>query len=318
MSFLQDYKKLLLSTPKLNLTQWFCENSDYTVWTNHSKDCFMTRGSGWMRDCYYDYWTYHGEDVVDSAYCEKCELCYECVDCMRCYGCDFCQDCKDSRDLKLCHDCTGCVSCFGCAGLVKKEFHIFNKKVSKSEFEAFARRAMGQGLEDVGTRAGMTRSVEEIRLKIPHRDFIQKSEDCVGNHIENSQRCYWTFDAVRSRDCDYCFNAYEIIDSVDCCFTKIELGYECLGGGWNFNCDFCLFLANCLDCQFCFQCQECKNCFGCDGLHHKQYCILNKPCGSKEEYDVKVAEIWKELKSLPEAGNLMSVFEDEEFEGIEH
>jgi len=202
--------------------------------------------------------------------------------------------------------------------LVKKEFHIFNKKVSKSEFEAFARRAMGQGLEDVGTRAGMTRSVEEIRLKIPHRDFIQKSEDCVGNHIENSQRCYWTFDAVRSRDCDYCFNAYEIIDSVDCCFTKIELGYECLGGGWNFNCDFCLFLANCLDCQFCFQCQECKNCFGCDGLHHKQYCILNKPCGSKEEYDVKVAEIWKELKSLPEAGNLMSVFEDEEFEGIEH
>jgi L-rhamnose mutarotase len=56
----------------------------------------------------------------------------------------------------------------------------------------------------------------------------------------------------------------------------------------------------------------------CDGLHHKQYYVLNKPCGSAEEYKAKVAEIWKELLDSPEAGNLMSVFEDEEFLGIEH
>ena len=314
MSFLEDYKKLLLETPKLALTQWFCDNSAFTVWTNHSKDCFLTRGSGWMRDCYYDYWVYHGEDVVDSAYCEKCELCYECVDCMRCYGCDFCQDCKDSRDCKGCYDCIGCKNCFGCAGLVQKEYCLFNEQVSRDEYETHvnAVRFSEFDLEEM----------EELKLKVPHRDFILKSEDCLGNHIENSQRCYWSFDMVRSRDCDYCFNAYEIIDSVDCAFTKVELGYECMGGGWNFNCDYCLFLANCVDCRFCFQCQECKNCFGCDGLHHKQYYILNKSCGSADEYARRVAEIWKELRGSEvaglSAGNLMSVFEDEEFEGILH
>jgi len=45
---------------------------------------------------------------------------------------------------------------------------------------------------------------------------------------------------------------------------------------------------------------------------------LNEPCGSADEYVAKVAEIWKELKSSPESGSLMSVFEDEEFKGIEH
>ncbi|MBT3704417.1 hypothetical protein HOG17_01400 [Candidatus Peregrinibacteria bacterium] len=310
MSFLEDYKKLLLETPKLALTQWNCENSAFTSHTNHSKDCFFTRGSGWQRDCYYNYWVYHGEDVVDCSYCEKCELCYECMDCARCYGCSFCQDCKDCRDCVGCYDCTGCDECYGCVGLVRKKYHLFNEKVSQEEYESY--------IENVRFSEHDVKQVQELKLKVPHRDFILKSEDCVGNHIENSQRCYWSFDMVRSRDDAYCFNAYEIIDSVDCSFTKVELGYECIGGGWNFNCNYSCFLANCSDCQFCFQCQDCKSCFMCDGLHHKKYHVLNEPCTSKEEYETRVAEIWKELLESSEAGNLMSVFEDEEFEGIEH
>ncbi len=312
MSFLQDYKKLLLSTPKLALVQWFCENSDFTSNTNHSKDCFLTRGSGWQRDCYYNYWVYNAEDLVDCSYCEKCALCYECVDCMRCYECDFCQDCKDSRDCALCYDCTGCKNCFGCAGLVHSEYRIFNEQVPEEEYIKFIEQAGGRIDEEV------VRRFEEVCSRVPHRDFIMKSEDCLGNHIENSQRCYSGFDMVRSRDCMYCFNSYENVDSMDCSFTKAELGYECMGGGWNLNCDYGCFLANCADCQFCFQCQDCKSCFMCDGLHHKEYYVLNEACGSKEDYFKRVAEIWKELRSSEEVGNLMSVFEDEEFEGIVH
>jgi hypothetical protein len=312
MSFLEDYKKLLLETPKLALVQWSCENSEYTHFTNHSKDSFVCRGSGWQRDGYYLYWCYHGEDVVDCSYCEKMELCYECLDCMRCYGCDFCQDCKDCRDCIGCYDCTGCEECFGCVGLVRKKYHLFNEKVSQEEYETHVENILFTDDDE-----------EFLKLKatLPRRDFVLKSEDCMGNHIENSQRCYWGFDMVRSRDCMYCFNSYEVVDCVDCSFNKVELCYECVGGGWNFNCDYGCFLLNCSDCRFCFQCQDCKNCFMCDGLHHKEYHILNEPCSGREEYEARVAEIWKELLSgsgglVP--GNLMSVFEDEEFEGIEH
>lgn len=37
MDFLKEYKKLLLEMPKQAFTQWFCENSDYTVFVNHHK-----------------------------------------------------------------------------------------------------------------------------------------------------------------------------------------------------------------------------------------------------------------------------------------
>ncbi|HBB02165.1 MAG: hypothetical protein US89_C0002G0009 [Candidatus Peregrinibacteria bacterium GW2011_GWF2_38_29] len=308
MSFLSDYKKLLFSTPKQALTQWNCENSDYNVWANHSKNSYMTRGSGWMKDCFYLYWVYHALDVSDCAYCERIELCYECVDCNRCYNCDFCQDCKDSNDLVYSYDCTGCKNCLGCIGLVKKEFCVFNEQKTKEEYEAILKNK---------NSTQIVSAFEDLKSKIPHRDFILKSENCVGNHIENSQNCFYCFDTVRSRDGIYNFNGYENIDSVDCSFAKEELSYERVGGGWNFNCDYGLFLMNCVDCKFCFQLQDCKNCFGCDALHHKRFCILNKEY-SEEEYFKKTAEIWAELKNSIEAGDLMSVFEDSEYAGIEH
>ncbi len=317
MDFSREYKKLLLETPKQALTQWNCENSDYTVFVNHSKNSYMCCGSGWMRDCYYLYWVYHAEDAADCSYCEKAEFCYESVDLYRCYNCDFCQDCKDSHDLILCYDCTGCKNCFGCVGLIRKEFYAFNQQKTREEYAAILKKFQEEYKRTGEIPAQIAGAFEKAKSGVPHRDFIFKCEDCVGSHIENSQRCFYCFDMVRSRDCNYNYNAYENVDSVDCSFTKAELGYENLGGGWNFNCDFVLFLMNCADCKFCFQCQDCKNCFGCDALHHKQYYILNKPC-PKEEYEKRVKEIWMELKASERVGDLMSVFEDEEFLGVDH
>lgn len=317
MGFLDDYQQLLLKTPKVALVQWDCENSAYTLFQNFSKNCYMCRGSGWMRDCFYDYWTYHAEDAVDCSYCEKIELCYECVDCMRSYNCHFSQECRDSRDLTLCYDCVGCNNCFGCSGLVRKEYHVFNERKSKEEYEAFVEKTSRAYRETGKWPEEIVAAFEALKLKTPHRDYILNSENCLGNHIENSQNCFWVFDAVRSRDCLYGFNSYENIDCVDCSFTKTEIGYEVLGGGWNFNCDYCVFCVRCIDSQFCFQCRDCKNCFGCDGLDHKQYYILNQPY-SKEAYEKRVAEIWRELKASSQAGNLMHVFDDAEFSGIEH
>lgn len=261
-----------------------------------------------MEDCYYLYWVYHATDTADCVYCENVELCYECVDCMRCYNCNFCQECRDSRDLILCYDCTGCKNCFGCVGLIQKEFYFLNEKTPPEEYKKLTENKLSpEILQKYG----------KLKETLPHRDFILKCENCIGNHIENSQKCFYCFDMVRSRDCFYNFNAYENIDSIDCSFTKAEFGYENVGGGWNFNCDYILFCKNCSDSKVLFQCQDCKHCFGCDGLHHKEYYILNKPY-SKEEWEERTAQIWNELRNTREAGNLMSVFQDEEFQGIIH
>lgn len=270
-----------------------------------------------MQDSYYCYWVYHAENVVDAAYCEKVELCYECLDCARCYNCDFCQDCKDSFDLAWCYDCTGWRNCLGCVGLSRREYCLFNEQKTKQEYEkeiAGLRREYkktGRWPETVVAK------YQKLKETVPHHDYVVSSEHCMGNHIEHSKNCFYSFDMVRSRDCFYNFNAYENVDSVDCSFTKAELGYENCGGGWNFNCSYILFCMNCADSALLFQCRDCKNCLGCDGLDHKEFYILNKSY-SKEEYFKRAAEIWRELKLDPRAGSIMDIFIDEEFSGVAH
>jgi hypothetical protein len=51
-----------------------------------------------------------------------------------------------------------------------------------------------------------------------------------------------------------------------------------------------------VDCEYMMYSFDCENCFGCFGIRHKKYHILNKPCGSKEEYFEKVAQIKNDMK----------------------
>ena len=113
---------------------------------------------------------------VGCVECTKCIGCTDCVfcsDCVRCHrsrysvGCSesqlltHCERCRDSRSLAYCQDCDHCgdsnylVSCsycfecdycFGCVGLGKSDFHILNKKYSRSEYfreVAALREALG-------------------------------------------------------------------------------------------------------------------------------------------------------------------------------
>ena len=110
---------------------------------------------------------------VECPGCTGCTDCVFCKDCVRCYrsrysvGCSeselltHCERCRDSRSLAYCQGCDHCGDsnylascsycyecdyCFGCVGLVKKDFHILNKKYSRSDYfreVAKLRQALG-------------------------------------------------------------------------------------------------------------------------------------------------------------------------------
>jgi hypothetical protein len=110
---------------------------------------------------------------VECTGCTGCTDCVFCRDCVRCYRSRYsvacsesqllthCESCKDSRSLAYCQGCDRCgdsnylVSCsycfecdycFGCVGLVKQDFHILNKKYSRSDYfreVAKLRQALG-------------------------------------------------------------------------------------------------------------------------------------------------------------------------------
>lgn len=101
----------------------------------------------------------------DCVFCEKCVRCYRsrysvgcseslllthCHGCRECRALAYCQECDhcaDSNYLVACSYCYECDYCFGCVGLVKQDFHILNKKYSRSEyFRQVAKLRAGLGL----------------------------------------------------------------------------------------------------------------------------------------------------------------------------
>ena len=116
-----------------------------------------------------------GENLgcVECVACSGCTDCVFCRDCVRCYRSRYsvachesqllthCERCRDSRSLAYCQDCDRCTDsnylvscsycyecdyCFGCVGLVKQDFHILNKKYSRSDYfreVAKLRQALG-------------------------------------------------------------------------------------------------------------------------------------------------------------------------------
>ncbi len=89
---------------------------------------------------------------IDCVFCRDCKDCYRsrystgcvessllthCERCRRSYSLAYCQEsehCGDSNYLVHCSFCFECDYCFGCVGLVRKDFHILNRKYSRAEY----------------------------------------------------------------------------------------------------------------------------------------------------------------------------------------
>src|SRR5581483_3060338 len=106
-------------------------------------------------------------DAGANVGCVECKGCSGCLDCVFCNGCQrchrsrysegcsdstqltHCKTCRQSHSLAYCEDCEHCGDsnyliacafcfecdyCFGCVGLSGKDFHILNRKYSRSEY----------------------------------------------------------------------------------------------------------------------------------------------------------------------------------------
>jgi hypothetical protein len=121
--FFTEYQKLvaehLATAPGVN---WGCvECSECTACT----DCVFCRG------CVRCYRSRYSVDCSESQLLTHCEACR---DCRSLAYCQRCEGCADSNYLVSCSFCFECDYCFGCVGLVKKDFHILNKKYSRTDY----------------------------------------------------------------------------------------------------------------------------------------------------------------------------------------
>ena len=302
--FFEQFHELALEVPRPALFTDYLrdENSAYTNYSGRNNNCYLVFDSDENRDCYYGYSINRCRDSLDGHRISNCELCYEAVDSRNCYSSAFLSNCENCSDSVLLSNCIGCRNCLMCCNLRQKEYHVFNRSVSKEEFERI--RA---SLASYSTLTELLASFQSFKLRFPQKYMKGfQNENVTGNYLINCKNAVACFDCRDGWDIKYCYQSF--LKSVNCMDTQevgeVELAYECSNIGYNaYNIRFCM---NCLSqitnltyCDMCFN--GCSDLFGCLGLTHRQHCILNKQY-TPTEYATTVARIIEHMRTTGEWG----------------
>lgn len=113
-----------------------CENvtGDYL---KRCKNCKEVYGAQDTEDCAYVIEPMIVTNVHDDIFSgNHCAFLLETIGCENLSYSKFCFSCRSGcSNLMYCHFCHSSTNCFGCAGLKNKEYCIFNKQYSKSDYE---------------------------------------------------------------------------------------------------------------------------------------------------------------------------------------
>lgn len=289
-SFFEQLADLYRRVPTLHHYVIFSENCEYINGAANCRNCYLSFNMDYCEDCYYVTDAVRCVSCVDCLAIRHCELCYECVNCERCYGLFYSERSENCRDSYFLTDCRRCKNCIGCCNLQDKEFYVFNKKVSKAEFECIR--------ETLHSRAAVEKLARQFaihRKQFPSRYYFGHSnEDFSGDelqHVKNTYESYFSSELENCRYCNYVFNASNCYD-YNIFGDHSQWMYQCLAAG-----------LNCSNNSFCMGCwngssnnlyliasSACSDCFGCCGLTQKKYCVLNKQY-SKNDYEDLVKKI---------------------------
>ena len=303
--FFDQFRELLFSVPHISLFNGNTVNSDWVNQETDDKNCYLNVGGHYNEDSAYNTYELYGKDSFDGYWFLNSEFCYECINCKHCYRTFFSQNCFDCQNVYFSFDCRNCTNIIGCAGLRNKQFHIFNKPVSKEEFEAYLRERPFSSAKAVSE---LQSEALKVWNSIPHRySSIFKSVNATGNNISESKNSYNVWDSERAEDCKNLFISGWVRDSHDeTSHGASELSYECASGGGVYNSKFLNFCMgtdplkqmHSFHIEYGYSNVECEYCFGCVGLKNKKFCIFNKMY-SEEEYKELIPKIKKQMMELP-------------------
>jgi len=279
------------------------ENSSYTNYSGRNKNCYLIFDADDNWDCYYSYGINSCKNSVDTYRCENLELCYQLTDSRKCYQSAFLENCEGCIDSYFLSNCISCKNCIGCSNLRQKEYHYFNKLISKTEFEEI--RA---SLTSLASLKKLKNKFNTFKLSFPQKALRGfKNENVSGNYLTNCRDANNCFDCRGLHSGSFCNQVF--IASKDCMdcqeIGEAELLYECIDSGYSeYNLRFCLNILNQVSfltyCDSCFT--GCSHLFGCVGLKRKNFCILNKEY-SEADYHLLKDKIISHMKATGEWGD---------------
>lgn len=258
-------------------------NSDYTNVSRNLKNCYFTFDQYGGEDLYYHQCCIEDKNCIECWGIDFSDTCYECKLGERLFKCFFCEESKNCTESYFLWDCRNCDYCFMSSNLRNKKYYFRNSYMGKDEYDQKIKEVyLGsyQGLE------ALKKEFLEVKLNAPRKpDWNEKSVNVFGDYIKNSKNINYGLYVQDSENLSYCEGITGSRDSYDVLGgVNNELCYE-IANIWSENdygCKFSMQIDNCREVELCDLCRNCRNCFGCVGLVNKEFCVFNRPYTEKE------------------------------------
>ena len=301
--FLEQLAELKNKVPRIALLAINCVGSEYVNNTEDSKNCYLIFAAQKNEDCLYGRLLYRNKFVIDSAFVADSALGYECIDCRKCYKCFFAESCETSTDLYFCFDLRDCQNCIFSTNLRHKTYQIFNKSVSKEEFEAKKKEIFFSREKLEEAKKIFEQEKNKATVKYSHQ---VKCHNATGDYLYNCHDTAFAFDSENAKNCKYISDAETPLDSYDLnnTYYNPELCLDIMGVLRMYNAKHCVYVFYGSNVEYCDSLENCDDCFGCVGLKKKKYCILNKEY-SKEEYEKLKRQIVENMKKEGTYGDFL-------------
>ncbi len=209
--FLEQLGELKNKVPRSSLLLINCVNTEYANNCEDSKNCYLTFAAQKNEDCLYGRLLYRNKFVVDGAFVADSELCYECIDVRKSYKCFFAESCETSTDLYFCFDMRDCQNCIFSTNLRHKTYHIFNKPVSKEEFEKKKAEIFSSYSKLEEAKEIFEQEKKKAIVKYSHQ---VKCHNSTGDYLFNCHDTAFAFDSENSKNCKYIVSILSLCTSM--------------------------------------------------------------------------------------------------------
>ena len=296
--FFEQFKELQKVVPRPSSYSTANLNSDYCNHTAHMKNSYLIFGSWFSEDCGYGNTIMDSKDCWNCVFIRNCELCFSSNDCTKCNQTHLSQKCSNCIDSAFLYDCRNCQNCLFSYNLRNKNYHIFNKPVSKEEFEQKKK-------EFLGSYPSLEKTIQDFKKTLEERaihKFMtgERNHDVSGEFISNSKNVHNSYYIDNGENERYAVRGgVGQKDSMDVFGVHAgELAYECNNMDFSSKCFFSINGENDMNSEYLVDCDHVNNSFGCISVRKKEYCILNKQY-TKEEYEKLREKIITQMMNIP-------------------
>ena len=316
LPFFEQFNELQKKVPRPSAYSTANLNSEYCNHSAHMKNSYLVFGSWFSENCGYGQTVMESKDCWDCLFLRKCELCFASTDCTSCNQVFFSQKCTGCIDSAFLYDCRNCQNCLFSYNLRNKNYYVFNKQVSREEFEKTKK-------ETLGSRPLLEKALADFRKNLAENaihKFItgERNHNVSGEFISNSKNVHNSYYIDNGENEKYAVRGgVGQKDAMDVFGVHSgELCYECNNIDFSSRCFFSLNGENNMSSSYLIDCDHANNSFGCISVHKKEYCILNKQY-SKEEYEALAQKIKEQMNEVPYLGKKGRIYKYGEFFPIE-